>query len=173
MLNGFAGATGIATGVPYSEAKLGFKSLRIGQTDITDFNLDGTTDASDLAILMENMNLGLTGTATLFEGDIDNDRDVDADDLALFGGAADFTKDGKVDGDDFLIWQQNFNMSGTSNTGDANGDGVVNGDDFLIWQADFGFGVDAGGGSAAVPEPAGIALLLAAVAGLLARRNRR
>ncbi len=53
---------------------------------------------------------------------------------------ADFTKDGVVDGDDFLVWQNNFGTTSgaTANDGDANGDGAVDGQDFLIWQASFG-----------------------------------
>ena len=61
--------------------------------------------------------------------------------------AGDFNKDGQVDGDDFLIWQQSFGTESgaTPNSGDANGDGAVNGDDFLIWQQQFGSSVGEGG----------------------------
>ncbi len=90
------------------------------------------------------------------------------------GPAADFNKDGVVDGDDFLIWQQAFGTTSgaTANTGDANGDGAVNGDDFLIWQQQFG--ADSGGnGMGVVPEPAtsGLVVLLAATWMLGVRRQ--
>ena len=51
----------------------------------------------------------------------------------------DFNGDGKVNGQDFLIWQLHYpTASGaTPDTGDANGDGKVNGQDFLIWQANY------------------------------------
>ena len=81
---------------------------------------------------------------------------------------ADFNGDGAVDGDDFLIWQSSFNVD---DGGDANGDGVTDGDDFLIWQAEFG--TADGSGNGAVPEPASIALLLAALAGALCLGRRR
>ena len=83
--------------------------------------------------------------------------------------AADFDKNGVVDGDDFLIWQSNLGTTSgaTPNTGDANGDGAVNGDDFLIWQSEFSSG---GQGTSAqtIPEPSSVLclalmLLLAAV----------
>ncbi len=65
---------------------------------------------------------------------------------------ADFTKDGMVDGDDFLAWQAGFDQfpegGATSNDGDANGDGFVDGNDFLIWQVEFG----GGGGSGALAD---------------------
>ena len=49
---------------------------------------------------------------------------------------ADFDRDGDVDGNDFLLWQQ-----GVSNRdptlGDANGDGLVNGEDLVIWSEQY------------------------------------
>ncbi len=89
------------------------------------------------------------------------------------GFAADFNKDGEVDGDDFLIWQQAFGTTSgaTSNTGDANGDGAVNGDDFLLWQQEFGSGV-AGQGAGGVPEPTSLGLLVAITAAAGLRRTR-
>ncbi|MCA9234214.1 MAG: PQQ-dependent sugar dehydrogenase [Planctomycetales bacterium] len=76
---------------------------------------------------------------------------------------ADFDDDGDVDGADLASWQGGFGIaSGAANgDGDANGDGVVDGRDFLLWQRNAQTSPAAG----AVPEPAGIALLLLAVAG--------
>ncbi len=53
--------------------------------------------------------------------------------------AADFDKDGDVDGADFLVWQTNFftPTGATPNDGDADQDGDVDGEDFLIWQLEF------------------------------------
>ena len=76
--------------------------------------------------------------------------------------ASDFNMDGRVNGDDFLIWQANFGMrfGATLELGDTDGDGDVDGDDFLRWQAEFG---SAGGGAgviaaSSVPEPASVTL---------------
>ena len=53
--------------------------------------------------------------------------------------AADFNGDGKVNGQDFLIWQSHYpTASGAAKAdGDANGDGKVNGQDFLLWQSGY------------------------------------
>lgn len=50
---------------------------------------------------------------------------------------ADFNGDGRITGQDFLVWQAHYPMlSGAARAdGDANGDGKVNGQDFLAWQA--------------------------------------
>lgn len=53
---------------------------------------------------------------------------------------ADFEGDGRVSGNDFLIWQRAF---GTQNgatyvTGDATGNGQVDGNDLAVWKATFG-----------------------------------
>jgi len=81
--------------------------------------------------------------------------------LASLG--ADFDGDGDVDGDDFIRWQIGFGDFPTGGAqkidGDYDNDGDVDGDDFLGWQAEFGSG--SGLASAAVPEPASIALLIA------------
>ena len=55
------------------------------------------------------------------------------------GLSGDFTGDGKVNGADFLAWQQNFpkTSGATLAEGDANGDGKVMGADFLAWQAGY------------------------------------
>ncbi len=85
----------------------------------------------------------------------------------------DFDKNGVVDGNDFLAWQANFglNEGATQAQGDADGNGTVDGSDFLIWQANFGSG--AGGGSAAVPEPASLATLVLMALAFVASRRRR
>ncbi len=81
---------------------------------------------------------------------------------------ADFDRDGDVDGEDFLAWQASF---GVDDGGDADLDGDTDGEDFLVWQRQFGTG--SGSASVAVPEPASIVLLMAALVGsaFLARRH--
>ncbi len=86
----------------------------------------------------------------------------------------DFDKNGVVDGEDFLVWQANFNQhagDATPNDGDANGDGLVNGEDFLIWQIAYGEGQN-GTRSLAVPEPSGVATLaIVVLCGVVLRRG--
>ena len=87
---------------------------------------------------------------------------------------ADFDDNGVVDGDDFLLWQTGFGTSQTGHLfGDADWDGDTDGDDFLIWQSEFGSGN--GSVNAAVPEPASVVLLIAALVGgvFLARQLYR
>ena len=86
---------------------------------------------------------------------------------------ADFNLDGFVDGNDLAVWQANLGMAGDATTahGDANGDLNVDGDDLLVWQQQFTGGPPTP--AAAVPEPAGLALLLCAAAALPLSRRRR
>jgi hypothetical protein len=86
--------------------------------------------------------------------------------------AGDANLDGKVDGADFLAWQNNFGMAsgGTWSQGDFNNDGKVDGADFLMWQNNFGADITAGA-SAAVPEPATLTLLGLGAMGLIRRRR--
>lgn len=153
LLNGFGGHTGQATGVDFADTKIGIKSLRIGVTDVTDINLDGVTDAADRQIVVDNQGVS-TANTTLFNGDIDNDGDVDGDDLAFFGSPGDFDNDGDVDGSDFLVWQQ---TDGTS-TG------------LTDWQTNYGPGAISS--LAAVPEPTTVAhLAFAALCSVMQRRR--
>lgn len=84
--------------------------------------------------------------------------------------AGDANGDRVVDGQDFIIWNQN-KFSGGSNwtTGDFNGDGLTDGQDFIIWNQNKFTSVETA--LSAVPEPSSWGLLLLVV-GLVAFRNR-
>ncbi|RIK84151.1 MAG: hypothetical protein DCC67_05250 [Planctomycetota bacterium] len=72
------------------------------------------------------------------------------------GGDADFDNDQDVDGNDFLVWQRGQSPNSLS------------AGDLALWETAM-----AGGGAAAVPEPATVGLLAAALAGCAAARRRR
>jgi hypothetical protein len=57
----------------------------------------------------------------------------------LRGSTADFEPNGAVDGNDFLIWQQNVGNSGNRKIGDASGNGTVGAEDLATWQSAYGF----------------------------------
>jgi hypothetical protein len=81
---------------------------------------------------------------------------------------ADFDEDQNVDGDDLATWQTAF---GATDAGDADLDGDTDGADFLLWQQQFGT-IPAVAAIQAVPEPATLALLGAAIP-IVAIRARR
>ena len=90
----------------------------------------------------------------------------------VVANTADFDSDGDIDGADFLTWQRGFGAAGDRADGDADGDLFVDADDLAIWRTQFS-GKPATAAAAAVPEPTGlIAVLLAALAPLTARRSR-
>jgi hypothetical protein len=84
----------------------------------------------------------------------------------------DFDVDFDVDGDDFLAWQRGLGITtgATVADGDADGDGAVDGDDLAIWKTNFSGGA-AAGAVGAVPEPAGVVLMLGALAAVARRRR--
>jgi fibronectin-binding autotransporter adhesin len=95
--------------------------------------------------------------------------------MATYPG--DFNLDGVVNGPDLAVWKANFGASGAYwAAGDANYDGVVNAIDLNLWKQNFGKTVMSGSGVMAapasdvtpVPEPGTLALLAAALIGLLA-----
>ena len=97
---------------------------------------------------------------------------------------ADFNFDTFVDGQDFLIWQQNFgNTAAGQEQGDTNFDGVVDGIDLEAWLAQFGSPVVSTIDNimfktnppavAAIPEPTAAASCLIAVILTAAGRRRR
>ena len=84
--------------------------------------------------------------------------------------AADFNKDGMVNGVDLTTWKSAF---GVSNLGDADGDGDSDGADFLVWQRQY-TGPNATAAAAAVPEPVSAAMAVAGIGGInMAIRRRR
>jgi hypothetical protein len=93
--------------------------------------------------------------------------DMGADEYGSPAGDADY--DGLVDGLDYIIWSNNYNLPGTWSDANFNDDILVDGLDYVIWSNNYGFGYPVSPGGA-VPEP-GSLLLLAAGAVVLARRR--
>jgi uncharacterized protein (TIGR03790 family) len=141
-----------------------------------DFNEDGTIDLADFNVLRENWLTDVTtASARLSISDfdvlpyfdpflqspqllvelnwganLDGDRDVDQDDLAILlssygkNAAGDADGDGDTDGRDFLIWQRQVQEYDSANlTADFEVDSQVNGNDLDIWE--FGYGKNAAG----------------------------
>jgi cytochrome c peroxidase len=89
--------------------------------------------------------------------------------------AGDFTGDGVVDAADYVVWRNSVGDT-TSLIADGNGDHVVNDLDYAIWRQNVGRtweSLTPGSGSGAVPEPAAVALLSAALGWNFGRRKRR
>lgn len=66
------------------------------------------------------------------------------------GRNADFDDSGRVGGEDFLIWQQSYDLLGFHEHGDANGDVLVTAADLEIWEDQFGRPPNVRGGNVGV-----------------------
>jgi hypothetical protein len=89
------------------------------------------------------------------------------------GNDADFNGDGVIDAADYPVWRK-YNpiaTGATQATGDADGDGDNDDDDYLDWVETYGQSSPGSGGSGAVPDPAGVVMLLMALAALAIRRR--
>jgi hypothetical protein len=92
--------------------------------------------------------------------------------LEVIAASADFNADGVVDGSDFLQWQRNYGAQGEpAAAADANHDHQVDGADLAVWREQFPLGLTAS--TAAVPEPATVAVALCGLAGLTAMARRK
>jgi MYXO-CTERM domain-containing protein len=86
--------------------------------------------------------------------------------------APDYNRNGIVDGADVTTLRTQFGQTGANLLADGNGDGRVDGTDMLILQRHMGKNVGVLS-AVAVPEPAGFALALSALAAVAMRRRRR
>lgn len=116
---------------------------------------------------------GLFGYSAVAAG-VETDYTIDNFSATVPGSNAipgDFDNDDDVDGDDLVIWKNQYGE--VTNGADANEDGVTDGADFLIWQRQYtGSLGPATPVAAAVPEPVALAVALPALA-FLANASRR
>lgn len=145
--------TGVSYGV--EELELVFKLYRLRKSNVGNAAVQAQLDqaSADLAAL-----------------EVSDARAI-LDALAVPG---DFNGDGRADGGDFLVWQQQVGGKGlyplNTLTADGNADGVVDDADLTLWRRATGAAAPAG---AQVPEPQGAALVLSAGAlGAMAARRR-
>jgi hypothetical protein len=80
----------------------------------------------------------------------------------------DYNGNGSVGPEDYDLWSQQFGDTATGS--DGNGDGVVDAADYVVWRK---FSDAAGSGVGAVPEPAGVVMVVVTVACLGVGRGRR
>jgi hypothetical protein len=104
-----------------------------------------------------------TGTVTGWAYESEQGKSIIAGDIGPVVNA-DFDRNGRVDGSDFLVWQRQLGAAVTAGTGaDGNSDAKVDGLDLAIWKGAFGVGAAAASPASAVPEPSA---LVAALSGL-------
>lgn len=96
--------------------------------------------------------------------------------LRVVSPPGDYDDNGEVDGADCLVWKQEFGSMVTPfDASDGNGDGAVDAADYTVWRDNLGATASAIIGATAVPEPAGVTVLLVmgAAAGMMFARRQR
>jgi T5SS/PEP-CTERM-associated repeat protein len=84
----------------------------------------------------------------------------------------DYNHNGVVDAADYTVWRDTLGHTGSGLAADGNINGMIDAGDYSVWKSHFGTHAGSGAGgstSAAVPEPATIALAMIAAALLWAR----
>ncbi len=81
----------------------------------------------------------------------------------------DFDLDGDIDEYDLAKWEADYGGPGS----DADGDGLSAGSDFLAWQRQYTGSASPALAATAVPEPAGLALMLMGLIGILAVERKK
>jgi len=84
----------------------------------------------------------------------------------------DYSGDGLVDPNDYLLWQQQYGQSGDALAADGNGDGVVNAADYTVWRDNLHTQVGNLIAAQGVPEPTSTVMAFVAATLLLAGRLR-
>lgn len=121
-------------------------------------------DVSNIAAFMRTFTDQTFLTSSLF-----------SDPFATLQG--DYNGDGVVNQSDYDVWRNSFGST-ASLSADGNGNSIVDSGDYIVWRANLGRtwlnlapGSGAGGLTAAIPEPATLVLLCAALPLFLARRR--
>jgi hypothetical protein len=91
--------------------------------------------------------------------------------VASTGIPGDYNNDGKVDAADYVLWRKNVGKPAGTLPNDTAG-GEIGDAQYRLWNANFGAASNGSGSSAAIPEPATIALCLLALP-LLVRRAKK
>lgn len=143
--------------------------------------LDGRADVFQAAHIWQWSMVGSNGSTWNIDPTLPVDQ-PDNTDLALMLQAfaqtavhplaGDFNRDGSVDAADYTTWRDSLGkFVANYHAADGNGNGLIDAADFEVWRNNFAQLAGAAA-VAAIPEPASIALILAAVAGGMAIRRR-
>ena len=112
---------------------------------------------------------GILGVGNVFDPDLDYTIDNFRSE-SIGGLTGDYNENGVVDAADYVVWRENLGTTNTLPNDDIGG--TIGANHYNQWRANFGSG-SAGLGSAQVPEPTSIAIVLVAIVASSGGRFRR